>query len=239
MFSCTLKIPLVVERQAGENMRWKEMKWPLTDWRTWLNQQLKSMRPRLAAPSKNQWGKRAAGPDPSYLCVCPGTTQNSSYPMCTLLCPKWWCRLYLSSPLKTSWKSSLLSHINKDRPTVVTSNLKSQRINTTKVYFSLTQRPKWVFLFWQFSWVALFQAATRGTRLLPPWDASNFNLGWVCRAEESIGKACWVLTLVGLEVTLATSAYIPLACVCHLAPPRCEGSRNYEALAFIRALRFI
>lgn len=66
-----------------------------------------------------------------------------------------------------------------------------------------------------------------GIQASPTLRGCNFNLGLV-EAEESIGKARWVLTLVGLEVTLATSAYIPLACVCHLAPHRCEESRNYK-----------
>lgn len=164
MFSCELKILIVVELQVGEKMRWKEIKWLLTDWRTWLNQQLKSMRWRLPAPSKNQCEKKDCWPRLLYICICTKTTQNSFYPVFAL------------------------SQINKDRPTVVTSNLKSQMINTIKVYFSLTQRPIWIFLSWQFSWVALFQAMSQGFRLLSPCSTSNFNPGSV-KAEEDIGKA--------------------------------------------------
>lgn len=100
-------------------------------------------------------------------------------------------------------------------------------INTMQVYFSLTQRPIWIFLFWQFSWVAFFQAMSQGSRLLPPWDTSNFNPGPV-KAEENIGKTHWVLNLLSLEVTLTTSVHIPLACCYHLAPRWYEESGKYK-----------
>lgn len=40
-----------------------------------------------------------------------------------------------------------------------------------------------------------------GSRLCPPREASNFNLGLI-DTEESVGKAHWALSLLGLRVTL-------------------------------------